>query len=854
MANNNKTNWDDIWDKIVNLHRTTEQPRRAFISDDSFSVSSLDFSNIDIDESDENCSKSLSNKLQSPSIESCNSSYNDKIFCSTSQKTTLANYSLHKLSNITILAAKNESYNKQQPSHKSLSLSENIKTNSPNDAGQTVHNSTKRKHDDIFNSEFSKKPRPSNIPFDETKTTMNKELTDLILKNMDSPYNSPCTPNVIRNLDKQASFFCMTKTFYQTNTFYRSRTEIEACRRNDSQVINSIPLFNDDIQKIYEDTRELSSGVVLIEKNQPPKTLVTEIVSIHGDNDDEQDGNYIVDLIEELHKDKSISEKSTENEIQPEGKGNHSEMEQSIDEFILENNATDGFESINDEQMDKMDNFEEPEVSVHGKENEPSIISEHELYAEMNNKNDFQPELSPPENQLIIKKTQKECLLNQTFDISNKSAKEKPSEKSSSSTVNGNSPVQKKLSLSKKKMNLLVPYDLNSTEEDISFGNSLHKIVHCPSIDSHSNNIDDDVSQDIYDSNVDKNEIGHLQDVALSPIHFDNDSDVEFNELMDCHYDDRIDDEHEKMPSNHFFANLSSDNEQENQYHEDNVSSSPKRSDYINRIEDSSSPELIIRRHKKQKQKNYFDRMLKIVTNNDNIAPVNYENNLRRSQRNRIKPLDYWRGQRPIYKMEQKQINDQVVTMPTIVGIAKPCQPVIKRRRFNKKTNKRNINNNADDNGNNNEHQCYETQTSSNARTKLQDILNLSVQSKKIPQKSLINCPEFVKNIPSLNFKPSEKSKGIHTALIEKDDRGRAFGMMRFESFASKKKGRNGSYTTYFMVIYGAFILKVDDEDDVLIKSGSYFKILPKSEYSIKNVRNDESLIHFLVTQEQSSN
>lgn len=163
MANNNKTNWDDIWDKIVNLHRTTEQPRRSFISDDSFSVSSLDFSDIDIDESDENCSKSLSNKPQSPSIESCNSSYNDKIFCSTSQKTTLANCkfnildakhvhikkiftidSLHKLSNITILAAKNESFNKQQQSHKSLALSENIKTNSPNDAGQTVHNSTKR--------------------------------------------------------------------------------------------------------------------------------------------------------------------------------------------------------------------------------------------------------------------------------------------------------------------------------------------------------------------------------------------------------------------------------------------------------------------------------------------------------------------------------------------------------------------------------------------------------------------------------------------------------------------------------------------------------------------------------------
>ncbi|OTF71854.1 hypothetical protein BLA29_000889 [Euroglyphus maynei] len=307
--------------------------------------------------------------------------------------------------------------------------------------------------------------------------------------------------------------------------------------------------------------------------------------------------------------------------------------------------------------------------------------------------------------------------------------------------------------------------------------------------------------------------------------------------------DNHSEHDEEIAPNNYF---LSSDDEQDQPQHETNSPSSPKSFDRNNSLEDRSSPELIILR--KKKRQNKLDQMLKIVTNNDDSPPVNYDTHLRRSRRNRIRPLDYWRGQRPIYQMEHRQINNQIVTMPTIVGVAKPREPaIIKRRRLNKKENKRKIddkkvNEKNDDKKDDDHHPIH--------GPKFNDILNLSIHSKKFKKKPAIDCPEYVKSYSGFTFKPSDLSKGIHTALVDNDPE-RAVGMIRFEPLATKKLGKNVPFYTYFTVIYGTLIIKVDGEEDALVKTGSYFKICPRATYCIKNVREDEALIQFLIIKKQ---
>ncbi|KAH9415679.1 hypothetical protein DERP_000169 [Dermatophagoides pteronyssinus] len=968
----NQVNWDRILDRMLSSVPATEQPRLSFLNDNSFSLSSVNFSDSSLNFScEKNCSTPLSSNCiitnESPPIKSSNGEISD----SSIQRTPLANRSInklqqstidkntsknskHQLSNLTISAAVNDSFKTRQTNEKSFTLIKSVEKNPQND-GLSFHNSTKRNITltenidlsiDGFGDGFSKKPRPSNIQFNRTVTKVNNEsaFSKLILDN-DSPYSSPLTPNVVRNLTRQQiSVYCMT----HMNTFYQSNLtkSVEKCRRNDSQVVNlsnragSIQLFDGDCQKIYEDTHD---EVITTDENRSPIRLTTEIVSVHEESENsenEQGENYKVKLIgsNSFVDDK---EKLPENEIQSEIESNQYEIEKSIDEFELKNNATAELQSVYDEKIDpdepdvldhdnekksslmsEHESYEEeqlsamdpdepevfdhdnekessimsehesygeeqlsamdpdepevfdhdnekesslmsehesygeqmsamdpdePEVFDHDNEKESSLMSEHESYGESNDSFNFQPELSPSKNQSSFTNTKnvKNCFLNQTFDLPNKLTMNNEKSSAPFSIVNGYKGERKSLSFSKKKMNLLVPYDLNSTEEDTSFRRT---ITHRRSIDSNSYNksrhIDDD-RNNICISDVSSNANDHLMESSLSPIHVNNDSDVEFNESV---YNRSEHDERDS--NNHFLANLSPDIEHPKEHNKDDTLSSVKSSGHKS-LGDSTS-ELIITRQKKKKRPNHLDLMLKNGKSNDNISPVDYDNYLRRSQRNRIQPLDYWRGQRPIYKMENRKINNQIVTMPTVVGVAKPLRPLIKQRRANTKSNQRKTHDDKVDN--HHEHHCAERQTSSNGGQKFYDILNLSIHSKKFKTKSITDCPEFVKSYSGLIFKPSDKSKGIHTALIEKDDRGTAFGMIRFEPLAMKKLGRNGPYATYFTVIYGTLILKVNDENETVVKTGSHFKIFPKAQYYIKNVRKDEALIQFSVIREQSSN
>ncbi|OTF71812.1 hypothetical protein BLA29_007983, partial [Euroglyphus maynei] len=224
-------NWDKFLENISSFS-PTEQPRHSFLKSFSF-TNDLNLSPLSSDcPSFENCSTPISFERKL-SIKSIN---NEELSKSSVRKTPLANRSVnklqqsstitkntpknskHKLSNLTILASTNQSLKKQQKNEQSLTLTKSVQTTPQND-DFNVYNSTKRKHDDdgdddLFNGEFSKKPRPSNIPFNQTTINENRGFADLIFNDMDSPYNSPLTPNIIRNLDGQSSYLCMSKTLY----------------------------------------------------------------------------------------------------------------------------------------------------------------------------------------------------------------------------------------------------------------------------------------------------------------------------------------------------------------------------------------------------------------------------------------------------------------------------------------------------------------------------------------------------------------------------------------------------------------------------------------------------------------
>ncbi|KAF7494469.1 hypothetical protein SSS_05627 [Sarcoptes scabiei] len=234
-----------------------------------------------------------------------------------------------------------------------------------------------------------------------------------------------------------------------------------------------------------------------------------------------------------------------------------------------------------------------------------------------------------------------------------------------------------------------------------------------------------------------------------------------------------------------------------------------------------SSPEVIIKR----KKINYNKKTIK------DLKIENFSKALRRSDRHRIKPLDYWRGQRPIYKFDNQNVNGSVVHFPTLIGVLQGTDLRVKRR-------SRKVNRKFDDK---NPKQCI------SGANRMEDILNLSIHSKKFKTAQFEEENKFVKTLAGLSFKASDKSKGIHTAIVDKGDKGRAFGMIKFEPYAKKKTGKNGDYATHFTVLYGVLILKVKSEHETLIKTGSYFKINPSSEYSIKNIRNDEALLQFSV-------
>jgi hypothetical protein len=99
-----------------------------------------------------------------------------------------------------------------------------------------------------------------------------------------------------------------------------------------------------------------------------------------------------------------------------------------------------------------------------------------------------------------------------------------------------------------------------------------------------------------------------------------------------------------------------------------------------------------------------------------------------------------------------------------------------------------------------------------------------------------------------LNWIKSKQNDGVMTALIRKNrSNGEAVGMLKLGPMAQKTRSLTGDYVTHMTVTYGALGLKIENNSEVIVKTNTYFRVDKRTNYSIKNCRNDSAVISFVI-------
>ncbi len=74
---------------------------------------------------------------------------------------------------------------------------------------------------------------------------------------------------------------------------------------------------------------------------------------------------------------------------------------------------------------------------------------------------------------------------------------------------------------------------------------------------------------------------------------------------------------------------------------------------------------------------------------------------------------------------------------------------------------------------------------------------------------------------------------------------GEAVRMLKLGLMAQKMKSLTGDYVTRMTVTYQ--MLKIDNNSEVIVKTNTYFRVDKRTNYSIKNCRNDSAFISFVI-------
>lgn len=207
------------------------------------------------------------------------------------------------------------------------------------------------------------------------------------------------------------------------------------------------------------------------------------------------------------------------------------------------------------------------------------------------------------------------------------------------------------------------------------------------------------------------------------------------------------------------------------------------------------------------------------------IIRPNNPSSLRRSHRNRTQPIESWRGEKAVYKSEKTDSG----YVFSLVAIEKAPQPTIRFRKrvLRPKQNPQIV--------------------APPPVVSWREMLNMSLHGNKkavvLNSNELQDDCQQVFEYNKYNWKPSDSSKNVDTAIVERIKKS-TFGLLRFGARAEKSRSKSGNYTTFFLVVHGVFVFNVNDKD-FLVRTGSSFKVDPQTCYSITNCRNDDGIINF---------
>ncbi len=245
------------------------------------------------------------------------------------------------------------------------------------------------------------------------------------------------------------------------------------------------------------------------------------------------------------------------------------------------------------------------------------------------------------------------------------------------------------------------------------------------------------------------------------------------------------------------------------------------------------------------------------------IRPSDTTFDCRRSKRNRVRPVNYWAGERPLYQKSITKDGNCVSTLvgvssvrriePTRIGRKRTASASAKGRKSKgkeaevvsgklmiKTVNKRLIT------------LLFLPPPPQSAAQKMENILNLSIHKKKLANATADSSradPEHVRAFAELDFTESKNSQGVFTVMTKREDKI-ALGKLKFNPRAKKVPTKTGNYVTHFNVVYGTLLLKVNnDKVGSIIKSGFYVNVDSQTTYSIENLRNDQAVLDFTIIQ-----
>ena len=194
-------------------------------------------------------------------------------------------------------------------------------------------------------------------------------------------------------------------------------------------------------------------------------------------------------------------------------------------------------------------------------------------------------------------------------------------------------------------------------------------------------------------------------------------------------------------------------------------------------------------------------------------------------------PMEYWRGQRPVYRRDSTGVTEKVT------GVIDPPEPERKKRKITKTNNKRKA-----------------------SQSKKVDFFNLSIHAtdmddlikKNMKNKKQRQNVELIKSMGEMKWKDSKEcGESVQLSIVEKmKEKGEVHGYLKLTSLALKKTQRTGPYTTRFTVIKGALALQIEENPRVIIKTSDFFRIPKETHYSLQNLRKEDAHLYFVVSKD----